>query len=106
MAVISLVSLLGIAMVPFLRKGTRLGHYYKYIYALLIALGASSLFCDAILHLIPHVSPTYMSVLVCLCVCVCAEHYYELDHYRVPTSYQPGREQHVDEQEYDYIDHV
>ncbi len=33
------------------------------------------------------------------------EHYYELDHYPVPTSSQPGREQHVDEQECDYIDH-
>ncbi len=32
------------------------------------------------------------------------EHYYELDHYPVPTSPQPGREQQVHEQEYDYID--
>ncbi len=55
-AFISIVSLAGIAVVPFLREGTRLGQYYKYIYALLIALGVSSLFCDAILHLIPHVS--------------------------------------------------
>ncbi len=28
----------------------------------------------------------------------------ELDHYPVPTSPQPGREQCVDEQEYDYIE--
>ncbi len=32
------------------------------------------------------------------------EHYYELDNYPVHTSPQPGREQRVDEQEYDQID--
>ncbi len=30
--------------------------------------------------------------------------YCELDHYPVHTSPQPGREQRVDEQEYEYID--
>ena len=55
-AVISIVSLMGVTLVPFLREGSTLGRYYKYIYALLIALGVSSLFCDAILHFIPHVS--------------------------------------------------
>ena len=53
---VSLGSLGGIIVVPLLKKNSKFGYLYKYVYALMIALGASALFCDAILHLIPHVS--------------------------------------------------
>ena len=61
---VSLASLLGIFMVP-LARNPRLKQYYEYAYALLISLGASALFCDAILHLIPEVC---MCVRMCTCV--------------------------------------
>lgn len=51
---VSLASLLGLFLLPF-TKSPRLKPYYQYVYALLISLGASALFCDAILHLIPEV---------------------------------------------------
>lgn len=54
LVVISLLSLLVVVIVPFLQKDSRFGRLYKYLYALLISLGASALFCDAVLHLIPH----------------------------------------------------
>ena len=52
--VVSACSLLGLLFVPFL-KYQNFEKFYKYFYALMIALGASALFCDAILHLIPEV---------------------------------------------------
>ena len=51
---VSLASLLGLLLLP-MAKSPRLKQYYQYTYALLISLGASALFCDAILHLIPEV---------------------------------------------------
>ena len=52
---VSATSVLGIVIVPLVR-GSRFKHLYKYVYALMISLGASALFCDAVLHLIPEVS--------------------------------------------------
>ena len=48
-------SLFGVILLPLLNKGNKFHGLYKYIYALMIALGTSALFCDAILHLIPEV---------------------------------------------------
>ena len=48
--------LLGVLLIPLLNKESRFHSIYKYIYALMIALGTSALFCDAILHLLPEVS--------------------------------------------------
>ncbi len=53
---VSACSLLGVFFVPLIKKSTKVGQLYKYFYSLMIALGASALFCDAILHLIPEVS--------------------------------------------------
>lgn len=49
-------SLIGIFFIPLFKKNSKFGKFYKYFYALMIALGASALFCDAVLHLIPQVS--------------------------------------------------
>ena len=55
--VVCLLSLLGIFIVPLLKRDNRVGNQvYEYVYAFMIALGASALVSDAILHLIPHVS--------------------------------------------------
>ena len=51
---VSLASLLGLLLLPFTRNA-KLKSYYQYIYGFLIAMGASALFCDAVLHLIPEV---------------------------------------------------
>ena len=60
---ISLYSLLGVLFVPLLNKNNSRGKIlYQYIYALMIALGASALFCDAVLHLIPEVINYVFSV--------------------------------------------
>ncbi|XP_064396790.1 zinc transporter ZIP6-like isoform X1 [Halichondria panicea] len=50
---VSACSLLGVFFVPLIKKNTKVGQLYKYFYSLMIALGASALFCDAVLHLIP-----------------------------------------------------
>ena len=55
-------SLLGVLLIPLLNKESRFHSIYKYIYALMIALGTSALFCDAILHLIPEVSFSHVHV--------------------------------------------
>ena len=52
---ISACSLFGVLMLPLLKKNSKFHSLYKYIYALMIALGTSALFCDAILHLLPEV---------------------------------------------------
>ena len=52
---ISSCSLLGVALLPLLNKDSKCHGLYKYIYFLMIALGTSALFCDAILHLLPEV---------------------------------------------------
>ena len=53
---ISLFSLLGVLIIPFIQKNSRLGLLYKYIITLMIAMGVAALASDALLHLIPHVS--------------------------------------------------
>ena len=55
-------------MIPLLRKNSTFGQLYKYIYALMIALGASALFCDAVLHLLPEVLSKPESMLVKLMI--------------------------------------
>ena len=66
---VSLGSLFGLVLLP-VAKSEKLKQYYHYSYALLIALGASALFCDAILHLIPEVCLcVHIQCTVCLCVC-------------------------------------
>ena len=49
-------SVFGVLVVPLVQKNSKFGRFYKYFKTLMIALGVSALFCDAILHLIPHVS--------------------------------------------------
>ena len=54
---VCLASLLGIVLVPLIRTTSRVARIaYEYSYAFMIALGASALITDAILHIIPHVS--------------------------------------------------
>lgn len=54
---VCLGSLLGVFIVPLIKSDSRVGRQvYEYVYAFMIALGASALVSDAILHLIPHVS--------------------------------------------------
>ena len=53
--VVSACSLVGVLVIPVLNKNNKFHSIYKYFYALMIALGTSALFCDAILHLIPEV---------------------------------------------------
>ena len=53
--VVSACSLLGVFLLPLLNKNNKFHSIYKYFYTLMIALGTSALFCDAILHLIPEV---------------------------------------------------
>ena len=56
-AFISLGSLSGVLIVPLIGTDSKLARLiYEYVYALMIAVGASALLSDAILHLIPHVS--------------------------------------------------
>ena len=76
-SLVSLVSLIGILLVPLIfktnleedtqsttpllnKKEKQSGRVlvYKYAYSLLIALGTSALLCDAILHLLPSVRVT------------------------------------------------
>ena len=52
--IICLVSLLGLLILP-CAKHPRFKKYYQYFLALLISLGASALFSDAVLHLAPEV---------------------------------------------------
>ena len=57
-AFVSLGSLCGVIIVPLVSTKTKLARIaYEYAYAFMIAVGASALLSDAILHLIPHVSP-------------------------------------------------
>lgn len=49
--IISLVSLLGVATIPFVGRAM-----YKKVLALMVALAVGTLAGDAVLHLIPHVS--------------------------------------------------
>ncbi len=64
--VVSACSLLGVFFVPLIKKSTKVGQLYKYFYSLMIALGASALFCDAVLHLIPEVSNCVNLTKACL----------------------------------------
>ena len=58
-AFISLGSLCGAVIVPLVSTDSKLARVaYEYAYAFMIAMGASALLSDAILHLIPHVSLT------------------------------------------------
>ena len=52
--VLSLLSLLGVIIVPLI-KNEKCGHFYEYVNLFLIAMGSSALLCDAVLHLIPQV---------------------------------------------------
>ena len=62
-AFISLGSLCGVIIVPLVSRDSKLARIvYEYAYAFMIAVGASALLSDAILHLIPHVS--LISVLI------------------------------------------
>ena len=56
-AFVSLGSLCGAVIVPLVSTNSKLARVaYEYAYAFMIAVGASALLSDAILHLIPHVS--------------------------------------------------
>lgn len=54
--ILSLLSLLGVFIVPLAKQNARFSHIYEYVNLFLVALGTSALFSDAILHLIPGVS--------------------------------------------------
>lgn len=58
---ISLMSLLGVATIPFIGKSM-----YKKVLSLLVALAVGTLAGDAILHLIPHVSTFYIQLTLSL----------------------------------------
>ncbi len=63
---VSACALLGVLALPLVRKKSGVGQLYKYFYSLMIAMGASALFCDAVLHLIPQVSyPLWQKLLDC-----------------------------------------
>ena len=54
---VCLGSVLGVFLVPLIKSDSKVGRQtYEYVYAFMIAIGASALISDAILHLIPHVS--------------------------------------------------
>ena len=55
-AVLSLLSLLGVLIVPLAKSNERCGRVYEYVNLFLMALGTSALFSDAILHILPDVS--------------------------------------------------
>ena len=56
---VSLCSLVGVCLVPLINSDSTVGRQtYEYVYAFMIAIGASALITDAVLHLIPHVSST------------------------------------------------
>ena len=60
---VSLGSLCGAIIVPLVSTDTKLARIvYEYAYAFMIAVGASALLSDAILHLIPHVSLVFVCV--------------------------------------------
>ncbi len=52
---LSLLSLIGVFIVPLVKQNERCGHVYDYVNLFLIAMGTSALFSDAVLHLIPQV---------------------------------------------------
>jgi hypothetical protein len=52
---VSLLSLLGLILLPFITKNSKLAGLYEYISTLLIALGTSAVFSGAIFHLLPRV---------------------------------------------------
>ncbi|CAI8010001.1 Zinc transporter ZIP10, partial [Geodia barretti] len=52
--IISLLSLLGVVIVPLIRQNSRLLLVYKHLISLLIAMGVAALTTDALLHLIPN----------------------------------------------------
>lgn len=54
---VSLLSLLGLFIVPLLSSGNRFGRVaYKYVLTLLTAMGVSALLCGSLFELIPTVS--------------------------------------------------
>ena len=54
---VCLCSLLGVFLVPLINSESKIGQQtYEYMYAFMIAIAISALICDAVLHLIPHVS--------------------------------------------------
>ena len=53
---ISLLSLLGLILLPFITKNSKLAGLYEYISTLMIALGTSAIFSGAIFHLFPRVN--------------------------------------------------
>lgn len=84
---VSLASLLGLLLLP-VAKSPRLEQYYQYTYALLISLGASALFCDAVLHLIPEVCAyVYVQMYVCMYV-VIIRHLVSMPTMRLPLQQQ------------------
>ena len=80
---VSACSLIGALIIPLLNKNNKFHSSYKYFYALMIALGTSALFCDAILHLIPEVQLLLVTVsngphtslipVLCVYVTVCTK---------------------------------
>ena len=60
---VSLLSLFGLILLPFIRKNSKLAGVYVYINTLLIALGTSAIFSGAILHLLPKVG-AYMKHII------------------------------------------
>ena len=79
MLIISVASLIGVLTVPFLGKKVM-----TYLSAFLVALGVSALACDAVLHLIPHVSGSHAHLthpppLTLLRVSLAGRHFYPLD---------------------------
>ena len=83
---VCLGSLGGIFLVPLIRKDSKVGKQtYEYVYAFMIATGASALVSDAILHLIPHVS-LYTGIWI-VTDCLSWEHFFFQNIYVVRVLY-------------------
>ena len=55
--IVCLASLAGLAIIPVIHLKSPVGRQiYEYSYAFMVALAASALICDALLHLVPQVS--------------------------------------------------
>ena len=61
-AVISMLSLVGVVILPLMRHKSS----FNRLLSLLIALGVGTLVGDALMHLLPHVSDGLLALLFCL----------------------------------------
>ena len=68
--IVSLTSLLGLIILPFVQQKTCLAVAYKHLITLLITMGVAALVSDALLHLIPNVSRVLVTHALCIYYCM------------------------------------